>query len=370
LLFRDFDSRPDDATVDRVFFPELVAEGHAARYVARRISALARRQKALETCARQAAERELVAAAREAGLLKRAGGGAVRVVEGLLRSLGYRAIESAFARPSTLAFAVTGSIHEREVPADSARALCPVARKVRHGRAHSIDRNAAPLPPLPSPPPPPESLTDRVSYSFEYGEAELEMHRDSLKRIMFGAPLLESMSMQQNNILERFSHRVMIWTGSTPAFIVALSVIAIWAVTGPLFHYSDTWQLIINTGTTVVTFLMVFLIQRGQNKDAKAVSLKLNEIVAALDGASNALIDVEDLSEKELDALHAHYQKLVHMSRREQRLTESHSVEEAEARHVTKQHATSRRRRIHASRRAQSDERSASKGRAARRESK
>ncbi len=145
------------------------------------------------------------------------------------------------------------------------------------------------------------------------------------------------MARKRPNIFERFSRKVTTWTGSTPAFIVALSIIAVWGATGPLFHYSDTWQLVINTGTTIVTFLMVFLIQRAQNKDAKAVALKLNEIVAAIDGASNRLIDVEDLSENELDALHKHYCKLVEMAKRDTNLTKSHSVEEAEQRHHRKQ---------------------------------
>ena len=98
-----------------------------------------------------------------------------------------------------------------------------------------------------------------------------------------------------------------------------------------MFGYSDTWQLVINTGTTVVTFLMVFLIQRSQNKDSLAVQLKLNELVAAMQGASNRLIDVEDLTEEELRALHRHYARLVAMSRNDARLTESHSVEEAQS---------------------------------------
>jgi low affinity Fe/Cu permease len=143
------------------------------------------------------------------------------------------------------------------------------------------------------------------------------------------------------NIFEQFSHRVTKWTGSTPAFITAVGVIVVWGLTGPLFHYSDTWQLVINTSTTIVTFLMVFLIQRAQNKDAKAVSLKLNEIVAAIEGASNRLIDVENLSEKELDTLHAHYATLVRMAKRDDKLTCSHSVEEAEVRHTHKRHAQS-----------------------------
>src|SRR6186997_1079672 len=113
--------------------------------------------------------------------------------------------------------------------------------------------------------------------------------------------------------LERMSNRVTAWTGSSGAFGLALGIIIVWGLTGPLFDYSNTWQLVINTGTTIVTFLMVFLIQRAQNKEALAIHLKLNEIVAALEGASNRLIDAEDLSERELTALHRHYQELARM---------------------------------------------------------
>jgi low affinity Fe/Cu permease len=136
--------------------------------------------------------------------------------------------------------------------------------------------------------------------------------------------------------LERFSHQATVWAGSSWAFIIALSVIVIWAVTGPIFGFSDTWQLVINTGTTIVTFLMVFLIQRTQNKDALALHIKLNEIVAALEGASNRLIDVEDLTEEEIETLHKHYQKLVTMAKEDSKLTVSHSIEEAEERHERK----------------------------------
>src|SRR6185503_4748985 len=105
----------------------------------------------------------------------------------------------------------------------------------------------------------------------------------------------------------QFASRISAWTGSTPAFLIALLIIVIWGATGPLFGYSDTWQLVINTGTTIVTFLMVFLIQRAQNKDSLALQLKLNELVAAVEGASNRLIDCEDLTEEELQILHDHY---------------------------------------------------------------
>ena len=139
-----------------------------------------------------------------------------------------------------------------------------------------------------------------------------------------------------SQMLEEFSLKATQATGTSSAFILALSIIVVWALTGPLFQFSNTWQLVINTGTTIVTFLMVFLIQRAQNKDALAIHLKLNEIVAAIDGASNRLIDVEDLTEEEIKTLHKHYQKLVAMARKDLKITQSHSIEEAEARHVAK----------------------------------
>lgn len=137
--------------------------------------------------------------------------------------------------------------------------------------------------------------------------------------------------------LESVSLSVTRWTGSSWAFASALTVIVTWLVTGPIFRYSDTWQLVINTGTTIVTFLMVFLIQRAQNKDALAIQLKLNEIVAAIDGASNRLIDVEDLTERELGVLHEHYRRLAELARRERELDQSHSIDEADERHLHKE---------------------------------
>jgi low affinity Fe/Cu permease len=125
-------------------------------------------------------------------------------------------------------------------------------------------------------------------------------------------------------------------TGSTPAFLIALGVVIVWACLGPVFKFSDTWQLVINTGTTIITFLMVFLIQRAQNKDALAVQLKLNELVAAIEGASNRLISVEDLSDEDLEVLHRHYRELAIMATQESRITESHSVDEAKERHARK----------------------------------
>ena len=98
--------------------------------------------------------------------------------------------------------------------------------------------------------------------------------------------------------------------GSAWAFVIALLVIIVWAITGPTFHYSDTWQLIINTGTTIVTFLMVFLIQNTQNRDAKAVHLKLDELIRALGPARNKLVDLEKLSDDELKRLETEFEKL------------------------------------------------------------
>lgn len=145
--------------------------------------------------------------------------------------------------------------------------------------------------------------------------------------------MIERRAGAQASALSRFATAATDWTGSAAAFLVALAIIVIWGVTGPVFHYSNTWQLIINTGTTIVTFLMVFLIQRSQNKDALAVQLKLDEIVAALDGASNRLISIEDLSEEELKVLRIHYKRLAEMAKKDETITQSHSIEEAEARH-------------------------------------
>src|SRR5438270_3172700 len=128
-------------------------------------------------------------------------------------------------------------------------------------------------------------------------------------------------------VFSRFAAWASHSTGSTAAFLLACLTIVVWLVTGPIFHFSDTWQLVINTSTTIITFLMVFLIQRAQNKDALAVQLKLNEIVAALEGASNRLISIENLSEPELKVLRIHYERLAEMARRDLHITESHSIE-------------------------------------------
>ncbi len=135
---------------------------------------------------------------------------------------------------------------------------------------------------------------------------------------------------------ERFSAAVTRWTGSTAAFGMAIGIVIVWGLLGPVFNYSNAWQLVINTGTTVITFLMVFLIQRTQNKDALAIHLKLNELVSAMQGASNRLVDVEALTEKDLLTLHTYYAELAKLARTAVHVTESHSVEEARARHSVK----------------------------------
>lgn len=138
------------------------------------------------------------------------------------------------------------------------------------------------------------------------------------------------------NVFDKFSNRVTKTTGSPIAFLVALSVIIVWAVTGPIFGFSDTWQLIINTGTTIVTFLMVFIIQQSQNKDTVALHLKLNELIAASKNASNRLIDSEDLTEEELQTIKKYYIRLSELSQKDNDLYSSHSLDEAHKDHTGK----------------------------------
>jgi low affinity Fe/Cu permease len=135
----------------------------------------------------------------------------------------------------------------------------------------------------------------------------------------------------ENNIsgFERVSNTITTYSGSSPVFIAALGLILIWAVTGPVFGFSNTWLLIVNTGTSIITFLMVFLIQKSQNKESIAVQLKLNELIAASTHASNRLLNIQDLSEEELKTLYEHYRKLVELTQQAQSNTQSHSVEDA-----------------------------------------
>jgi low affinity Fe/Cu permease len=101
-----------------------------------------------------------------------------------------------------------------------------------------------------------------------------------------------------------FAHATSVWSGNPMAFLLAVAVVIVWVASGPFFHYSDTWQLVINTGTTIVTFLMVFLIQNTQNRDTLAIQLKLSELVLAMKGAENKFAAIEDLTDEELQALH------------------------------------------------------------------
>ncbi len=135
---------------------------------------------------------------------------------------------------------------------------------------------------------------------------------------------------------EKLALRLTRFSGTTTAFVLALLSIVLWAASGKFFGFSEVWQLVINTGTTIVTFLMVFLIQRTQNKDSLSIQLKLNEIIASINGASNRLVDIEDISERELITLKKHYQKLSELFEKENNITVSHSIEEAETRHKRK----------------------------------
>lgn len=125
-----------------------------------------------------------------------------------------------------------------------------------------------------------------------------------------GTVPLEVQLRTTNDWFGRFAAVASAWLGAKWAFAGAALVIVVWAATGPLFHFSDTWQLVINTGTTIITFLMVFLIQNTQNRDAKAINLKLNELIRAIDKAHNQMIDIETLSDLELDQLHARYEQI------------------------------------------------------------
>ena len=143
-------------------------------------------------------------------------------------------------------------------------------------------------------------------------------------------------STNDSTSFDRFAERTSKYAGSTGVFVSAFAVVLIWAVTGPFFQYSETWQLVINTGTTIITFLMVFLIQRAQNKDSLAIHLKLNELIAATKGASNRLINAQDFSEKEIRLIHDFYCLLAEKAKDDNDLGETHSVEEAEDNHHEK----------------------------------
>jgi low affinity Fe/Cu permease len=113
-----------------------------------------------------------------------------------------------------------------------------------------------------------------------------------------------------NDIFRKFANKTSEIVGSPWAFIAAVAIIVIWSVSGPIFHFSDTWQLVINTGTTIITFLMVFLIQNTQNRDAKAIHLKLDELLRGVEGARTSMVDLEELSDEDLKKLQQQFQQL------------------------------------------------------------
>lgn len=147
-------------------------------------------------------------------------------------------------------------------------------------------------------------------------------------------------SKKKLSFFEKISNTITSWAGSSYAFTGAFLIILGWAATGPFFDFSETWQLVINTGTTIITFLMVFLIQKSQNKDGKAIQLKLNELIAADDRASNRMVDLEDMTEQELDKLHKFYEKLSDLAEKEGNIHTSHSIDAAEKINSIKQART------------------------------
>ena len=147
---------------------------------------------------------------------------------------------------------------------------------------------------------------------------------------------MEKNKESKPHFLENLARLVTKATGSNAAILIAFLTVITWAVLGPVFHYSEDWQLVINTGTTIITFLMVFLIQKSQNKESVAVQLKLNELVAAHEFASNRLVDVENMTEDELKVIQKYYSKLKQDTQSEESLQQSHSIDEADKKHVLK----------------------------------
>src|SRR5436190_20559831 len=142
--------------------------------------------------------------------------------------------------------------------------------------------------------------------------------------------------LKRARIFDKISTYITHKAGSPIVSIMAFVLIVLWALSGPIFHYSNTWQLVINTGTTIITFLMVFIIQQSQNKDTAAIQLKLNELIASNERASNRLIDIEDLTEEEILVLKKFYIKLSETAAKEKDLFSSHSLDETEDNHLQK----------------------------------
>ena len=135
------------------------------------------------------------------------------------------------------------------------------------------------------------------------------------------------------SFFEKLASNVATLSGSNTAIIVAFAIVVVWLIMGPFANYSDKWQMVIHTSTTVVTFLMVFLIQKSQNKDALAIHLKLNELVAAHELASNRLVDIENMTEEELKVIQKYYSKLSDYTKKEKNLQQSHSIDDADGKH-------------------------------------
>lgn len=140
----------------------------------------------------------------------------------------------------------------------------------------------------------------------------------------------------KNSAFEKFASAVCKATGSTPVFISAFLLVVVWAISGPFFDYSETWQLVINTGTTIITFLMVFLIQKAQNKDSLAIQLKLNELVASSEFSSNSLVDIESMTEEEMVIIQKYYHRLSELAKKDETIRTSHSIAEAHEQHARK----------------------------------
>lgn len=147
---------------------------------------------------------------------------------------------------------------------------------------------------------------------------------------------MKSKKQNQSSTFEKFASKVSKAAGSTTAFISAFLIVVVWAVSGPFFDYSETWQLVINTGTTIITFLMVFLIQKAQNKDSLAIQLKLNELVASNEYSSNSLVDIESMTEEEMIIVQKYYHRLSELAKKEENITSSHSFTEANQHHERK----------------------------------
>ncbi|MFH6993483.1 low affinity iron permease family protein [Flavobacterium sp. FlaQc-48] len=147
---------------------------------------------------------------------------------------------------------------------------------------------------------------------------------------------MKTKNQNKSSAFEKFATKVSKAAGSTTAFIGAFLIVVAWAVSGPIFKYSETWQLVINTGTTIITFLMVFLIQKAQNKDSLAIQLKLNELVASNEYSSNSLVDIESMTEEEMIIVQKYYHRLSELAKKDESIRTSHSIAEADEQHERK----------------------------------